>query len=124
MLKQHKQITKNFNSKEFDSPDVEFSGLDIERELVYKLQVMRDILNIAIIVNSGVRTAHWNEKVGGVSDSGHLTCTDVDISVNSSSHRYFIVLAAINVGFDRIGVYNNHVHLSVDKSKKPSLWIG
>ena len=50
----HTQLSKNFNSKEFDSPDIKFSGKNISLDLIVKLQSLRDLYKKPIVIISGV----------------------------------------------------------------------
>lgn len=114
----HIQLTKNFNSKEFDSPDKEFSGLNISPILVQKLQAMRDIVNFPIIIISGVRTVKHNKKVNGVAGSTHISFESADILAPTETKMYYLVKAAYLVGFTRIGVNKNAIHLDVSTVKR------
>lgn len=119
-----KQLTKNFNSREFDSPDIPGSGLKINIELVEQLQVMRDIYKKPIIIKSGVRTISYNKKVKGKFNSAHLVGNAVDISCTTSSQRYSLIGLALIVGFTRIGIGSSFIHLDISKSKpKEVIWL-
>lgn len=111
------QLTKNFNSREFDSPDAPNSGINISRLFVHKLQRMRDIYGKPIVIISGVRTKKRNKKVGGVPNSTHMLFTGADIKVKKSRDMFLLLNAALQVGFVRIGVNNGSMHLdnSYDK---------
>lgn len=111
------KLTKNFNSSEFDSPDKKDSGMLIDLKLVYLLQSMRDLIGEPLIITSGYRTKEHNLKIGGVSNSSHLTGNAVDIKCNNSELRFKIIDAAIEVGFKRIEVAPFHIHLDNDLSK-------
>ena len=112
----HKQLTKNFNSKEFDSPDEIFSGLKMDFQFVMDLQRLRDLVNEPLKISSGYRTSSHNKKVKGAAKSAHLSGNAADIVVNNSALRYIIVMYALKIGFHRIGIGKNFVHL--DNSKK------
>lgn len=112
-----KQLTKNFNSKEFDSPDLVGSGLMISITLVCMLQAMRNVYKKPIVVISGVRTKKRNTKVGGVLDSEHLVFDSADIEALTSQAMYSLVVLALKVGFTRIGINNKSIHLGVSITK-------
>lgn len=116
-MKSHKQITKDFNTREFDSPDEPFSGFIIDTELVLKLQTIRDLLKAPIIVVSGVRTRTHNEIVGGVYNSEHLFGRAADIYCAVSATRFLIVKYAMQVGFTRIGISRSFIHLDISQVK-------
>lgn len=119
----HIQLTKNFNSKEFDSPDIEFSGRNISMELVNKLQKIRDITGFSIVIFSGVRSKLYNRKIKGVNNSEHVFSEAVDVLALTNKKMFFILKASFLVGFDRIGINNKCVHLGVSKTKPANvLW--
>ena len=51
------------------------------------LQPLRNALGCPIIISSGFRCAVLNKKVGGASNSGHLTGRCADIHVNGMSAK-------------------------------------
>ena len=64
-------LTPNFKVREFACHD----GTDkvlVDIELVSLLQLIRDFMGSPININSGYRTASYNRKIGGVSNSFHL----------------------------------------------------
>jgi len=105
----------------FDSKDKPGSGRCIDRELLHKLILLQKRTGYPVLkrINSAVRSVSHNAKVGGVSNSSHLIskCQAVDIAVPTSSIRNRLVIEARNVGFKRIGVGRNFVHLDVDSGK-------
>ena len=106
-----------FNYSEFDSPDCKGSGFAISNKLVEKLDHLRSLYKKPIFVNSGVRTKAHNLLVGGLNDSSHLDGLAVDIHAASSTDIYQLVYYAFKVGFTRIGIKKNMIHLDIDKSK-------
>lgn len=110
---------KYFNLSEFDSPDDIGSGENMDINFVRKLDEAREIAGIPFKVNSGYRTPFHNTMVNGVKSSSHMNipCNAVDIRVESSSDRFLIISAAIQVGINRIGIGKNFVHLDADKTK-------
>lgn len=121
----HKQLTKNFNSSEFDSPDKPFSGLQIDQSLVDKLQLIRNSVNRPLRITSGVRTSSHNLKVKGKKDSSHITGKAVDVAVNNTTQRYELIRLGMYYGFTRIGVYKYHIHFDVDFNKPQHvIWYG
>lgn len=64
------KITENFNSEEFTCP---CCGMEwIDRKLVHRLQVIRDIIGCPIVITSGCRCTKHNAEVGGKESSYHL----------------------------------------------------
>jgi len=105
----------------FDSKDQPGSGRCIDQELLHKLILLQKRTGYPVLkrINSAVRSASHNRKVGGVSNSSHLIpkCQAVDIHTSTRSIRDRLVIEARNVGFKRIGVGRNFVHLDVDRFK-------
>lgn len=67
-------------------------------------------------VNSAYRCASHNSSVGGKKSSAHLHGCAVDIYAPNSTRKFEIVTSALKVGFNRIGVGKNFVHLDADTS--------
>ena len=63
---------KYFEYEEFDSPDIQGSGQMMSKELLSKLDMIREEFGKPIHINSGYRTEAHNEKVGGKPASSHL----------------------------------------------------
>ncbi len=99
---------------------VQHEGL--ERELVEKLAVAEALMHPAkgdyLEITSGYREG----------DKGsHGQGKAVDISAHSARQRFKIVRALIRAGFNRIGVYDRHVHADIaadDTHPHSVLWTG
>lgn len=113
----------HFKREEFDSPDKEGSGSIMDMQFVKLLDNMRQVTNIPMKINSGVRTISHNKIVGGKRNSSHLKGVAVDIHCNSSITRQKLITAAIRYGIKRIGIGNTFIHIDVDSSKSPSIWL-
>lgn len=117
IMSDHRQLTPYFNSREFDSPDLEYSGLSISPSLVSMLDMARGIAQVPFIINSGVRTISHNKAIGGVDDSSHLKGLAVDIKIINSSSRFRIIRSLLVVGFRRVGIASNYIHCDIDYDK-------
>ena len=106
----HKQVSKWRYFR-----DVEVDGLDTE--LVAKLDMARHMCEFPFLITSGKRTPDQNERVGGVQSSSHLTGRAVDLMCHGSVARYKMLRALFTVGFQRIGIYQKHIHVDLDHSK-------
>ena len=114
---------KHFEEHEFDSPDLEGSGVYMNKDFLEKLDEAREIADLPFKINSGFRTFRHNKKVGGKSDSSHLRGLAVDISCTDSRSRYYIITALLEAGFNRIGVGDTFIHVDDDKEKsKNVIW--
>lgn len=115
---------KYFELSEFDSPDLPGSGEEMKSSTLRLLEKAREIAGVPFVVTSGYRTIEHNAKVGGVNSSSHTRGYAVDISCRNSTGRYAIVEAAIKVGFTRIGISKNFIHLDNDPDKPQEvIWL-
>ena len=85
--------------------------------LIERLEKMREIYKLPLIINSGYRCARHNSLSGGVKDSPHLTGLAADLLCNSSTERFHMIAAALGAGFKRIGIGKTFLHVDVDTSK-------
>jgi len=108
---------RNFNTNEFDSPDLKGSGEKMDSCFLEMLDSARDIAGIPFKINSGYRTLEHNAKVGGVNSSSHTRGLAVDIACKDSRARFIIVSALKDAGFTRIGISNSFIHVDSDSDK-------
>lgn len=112
-----------FEYKEFDSPDLEGSYKLMDVDFLNMLAEAREIANTPFKITSGYRTESHNEKVGGVIGSSHTLGHAADIYAPLSTQKFRMMEALIEVGFTRIGVSKNFIHVDNDPSKSPLvLW--
>lgn len=70
------------------------------------LQIIRNELNLPIIVNSAYRSKEVNEKVGGVSSSYHCKGLAADIKCKDMD-KLLSVLHSHLMEIDQLGIYYN-----------------
>lgn len=120
---------KYFELSEFDSPDQENSGVNMDHTFLRMLDKAREIAGISFKINSGYRSETHNLKVGGVPrsetnrGSSHLYGFAADISCTNSNHREIIVRSLIQAGFSRLGVAKSFIHVDNDPNKVDALWL-
>lgn len=115
---------KNFDLKEFDSPDLPNSGKNMDKEFLRNLDELRTACGFPFVVTSGYRTQYYNTKVGGVANSAHTRGLAVDIACVDSHRRYLIVYNAPLFGITRIGIGKNFIHLDMDRNLVSSvIWL-
>jgi uncharacterized protein YcbK (DUF882 family) len=103
--------------------DEEVEGLD--PQLVSRLEHARGFSKTPFIITSGYRTPIQNQSAGGVMHSSHTKGLAVDLSCRMSHARYRMVSGLILAGFNRIGLYTNHMHADMDESlPQDVLWLG
>tara|TARA_R110000824_G_scaffold621_1_gene3861 strand:- start:550 stop:999 length:450 start_codon:yes stop_codon:yes gene_type:complete len=114
---------KHFKLSEFDCPSDSGSGENMCLSFLAKLDEARELAGVPFKINSGYRTPKHNTKVGGVKNSSHtnIPCNAADIHIKDSSCRYKIIQSAIKVGFKRIGIGKNFIHLDTDKNKSQDI---
>ena len=125
MIKRNNAFINNryFSSAEFDSPDLPNSGEKMDINFVLNLTNARIISNTQFIITSGYRTPAHNKKVQGVKNSSHLKGLACDIKISNSLQRYKIIKALLCCGLNRIGIYDNYIHVDDDPSKvKEVIW--
>lgn len=111
-------IMKHFTLEEFNC-QCGCGTQDMSTQFLKMLDNARGIANIPFVINSGYRCSEHNIAIGGSSTSSHLDGLAADIKTESSYHRFKIVQALIEVGFNRIGIGENFVHVDFDGTKTP-----
>lgn len=104
------------------SPE-EIAGLD--EALVEKLDHARGFAHVPFRITSGFRTPEENRAAGGVPHSAHTRGLAIDLSCSDDHMRMRIATALIIAGFNRIGLYNLHIHADLDETLPQNvLWLG
>lgn len=83
----------------------------IDSDFVKLLNNARHIAGIPFKITSGYRCEKHNKSVGGSPNSSHLTGNAADISAISSQAKFMIIRSLLDVGFKRIGVSSNFIHV-------------
>ena len=114
-------IIHNFKKKEFICP---CCGLEImDLKFIMMIDSAREIAGIPFRINSGYRCKKHNIEIGGSEDSSHMDGLACDIMCVNSIQRGIIMRALIEVGFRRIGIADNFLHVDFDKSKVECFWL-
>lgn len=101
----------------------EVAGL--QDALLEKLFAARDRAGVPFVITSGFRSVGENIAAGGVHDSAHESGLAVDIACSDGDTRFRMLSACLAVGFQRIGVYDLHIHVDVDETKPLGVvWTG
>ena len=117
---------RNFNLKEFDSPDLSGSGLNMDKDFLSMLDNARDIAKTPFKITSGYRTKEHNiaiyKKLGKKPiESSHLKGVACDIACSDSRARFLIINALLEAGFTRIGISSNFIHVDSDCEKSQNV---
>ena len=108
------RINNNFNLREFQCNCCQ--QVKLKPLLAEKLQKLREVIDYPILVNSGFRCDNHNQRVGGSPSSYHLHGMAADIYVRGKSPEELLQQAA-TVGFNGLGLYNNHLHVDIRPQK-------
>ena len=90
---------------------------NISFDLVRKLNIARFLCGFPFIVNSACRCILHNKSIGGSVSSSHLLGFAIDIAVKSPSQRFKMVQVLMSLGFNRIGIYKDFIHIDIDSFK-------
>lgn len=117
-------LTAHFSREEF-SCNCGCGYDDADMRLVNKLEFIRTGIMIPIRINSGCRCREYNRKIGGRENSAHTRGKAADIHCMDGRMRYEILRWAFRIGFRRIGVYKDFIHLDVDDGLPQGVvWAG
>ena len=113
---------KHFTRKEFNCP---CCGANLmEPAFLEMLDKARGIAGIPFKINSGYRCAPHNKNEGGSPTSSHVDGWAADINCIGSRHRFIMVDALREAGFERIGIRKDFIHVDCDPQKdERTLWI-
>ena len=121
-------MTTNFNQNEFTCPCGCFDDR-MSMNVIYRLEVARQLLGRAISISSGVRCPKHNEIVGGSPASSHLVmfrddvlcACAIDIKIEHARDAFDTIRALLSVGFTRIGLRSKgdrrFIHADLDYEK-------
>ena len=89
--------------------------IDTLRTTAYYLEQVRDLLGVAIKINSGFRNKEVNKAVGGSSTSAHLLGYAVDfVTATVTPLEICQIIAKSNLKFDQLIYEGPWVHISFD----------
>lgn len=114
---------KHFRISEFDSPDLEGSGVNMQPRTLQMLDNARTIAGIPFKINSGYRTKERNQHIGGSKYSSHCYGYAVDLHCTDSRSRWIIIDSLRQAGFNRFGIADTFIHTDNDPEKdKNVIW--
>lgn len=114
----------HFTESEFNRCAPSCSLQDMKQSTMNRLDTMRQLAGIPIVINSAYRPTAWDKSKGRSGTGAHTLGQAVDIRCHSESNRFKIINAAIKAGFTRIGVAKTYIH--VDDSIRHSqevVWL-
>ena len=95
----------------------------MDQRLIDVLQLIRDILNKPIYINSGYRCDKHNKEVGGSSNSQHTKGKAADIRIKDMSVKQMYEMVKCFPTITGIGIYPEQNFIHVDVRDKPSTWV-
>jgi uncharacterized protein YcbK (DUF882 family) len=108
--------SKYFTEGEFRNCSPSCSLQDMKQSTMNRLDTMRQLAGIPLIINSAYRPQAWEKAKRRSGTGSHTLGQAVDIRCTSETNRWRIIEAAIKVGFTRIGIAKTYIH--VDDSQK------
>lgn len=128
------KLTDNFSRAEFDCNDgteVPEELMENVQELADNLQLLRDVVNASMSINSGYRHEAYNRKVGGGEKSQHLLAKAADIDCDdlpfTPKQLARIIKGLIRIGVMKqggVGVYTKDNFVHYDTRGHEARWVG
>lgn len=117
-----------FKPVEFEKATPACSIDDMDEEFLLKLDEARTLAGVPFIISSAFRSEEYEHSKGrhldNVGAHSRKPCKAVDILCFTSRDRLKMVTALLCVGFKRIGIYRDFVHVDRDVTKPSCLWLG
>lgn len=106
-------LSKHFNRSEFNC-SCGCRPIAVDKELVEVLEFIRESMNSPVTINSAYRCPEHNKRVGGASNSMHLTGKAADIVVRDFAPEYVQKFIETNYPDSYgLGKYNTFTHIDV-----------
>jgi len=119
----NRKLSANFIAREFICPCCNKEG--IKDALVFNLQLVHSLLpkgNVMVITTS-FRCEKYNEEMKGAEDSPYLKGLAAHIKSDNAEINFHLIKGIIQVGFKRIGIYDDFIYVDMDASKpSPRVW--
>lgn len=108
--------SKYFKEPEFKRCVPSCSLQDMNQQFMTALDALRAQAGIPLVLNCAYRSVQWDKSKGRSGNSAHTRGKAADIRCNASATRMKIVRAALALGFKRIGIGKDYVHVDMDSS--------
>ena len=106
-----------FSQTDFDRATPRCSIDDMSVRFMSRLDQAREYAGVPFIVNSAYRTVEHEKAKGRDGTSSHIKGIAVDLKATNSRTRYKILQGLLKVGFTRIGIGKNFIHVDEDEEK-------
>jgi uncharacterized protein YcbK (DUF882 family) len=114
------KLTNNFNLNEFNKHNFPLTETILRniQELAKNLQVLRDEVKKPIKITSGFRDPSFNKKIGGASQSRHITGQAADLKIEGYTPKQVAaiiekLIAAGKMKQGGLGIYSTWIHYDV-----------
>jgi uncharacterized protein YcbK (DUF882 family) len=111
------KLTNNFNLNEFNKHNFTLTETVLRniQELAKNLQVLRDEVKKPIKITSGYRDPSFNKKIGGATQSRHLTGQAADLKIEGYTPKQVAaiiekLIAAGKMKQGGLGIYSTWIH--------------
>lgn len=113
-----------FSESEFKACVPTCSKTDMHPETLCKLNNARHIAGIPFVLTSAYRSSAHDKLRGRSGTGAHTLGRAVDIRCNTSENRAKVLLALIEAGFERIGIYPTFIHADDSITHPtPRIWL-
>ena len=109
-----------FPEEEFKSVGCKKSNMSVK--LLLMLNRVREYVGFPLILTSAYRSPAAEKSCGRSGTSSHTKGLAIDIYCIDGASRLAIVQAAFAIGFRRIGIGPDFIHLDIDSTKPNSMW--
>ncbi len=104
-------MSKYFKEAEFLRCNPPCSIDQMDPDFLSKLDRIRERAGIPMVLNSAYRSRAWELMHGRSGEGDHPQGKGVDVRCNTSSNRYKIMRAALEIGIRRLGVGKSFIHI-------------
>ena len=110
------RITRNFAREEFVCKCG--CGLKaINPAIVQRLQVIRDIVNLPVLILSGYRCKKHNEEIKGAKNSEHMNGNAVDFRIEDYSMQHLAIMLTEWSGGFHFYSLENFIHVDIGQRR-------
>ena len=117
------RLSRNFIDHEFKCPCC--SKVNMNSNLLYQLQKLRDSFGYPLKINSGYRCIAHNLSIGGAKNSQHLVGKAVDISTTgmTGAQKHQLLTLILRLGtFKGVGIASTFIHVDTRDAVTPIMW--
>lgn len=96
---------------------------DMDEDFMNHLDKAREFAKIPFVINSAYRSVDYEKKKGRTGSSQHCKGLAVDLRCRTNAERFRIVDSLLAVGFRRIGIGTNFIHVDDGyPNSEPIIW--